>query len=63
MMLSLTEDQVKSAVAAYVNTEKLVNIEVKPEHIVLKIGQDHDNAWFDSVQIDLAKAKADQGKR
>ena len=57
MILSLTEEQVKEAIATYVNAKKiLTNIEVKPEHVTLKIGQSHDEAWFDGVTINLVES-------
>jgi hypothetical protein len=62
MKLQLSVEQVKEAVAAYVNDQAfLVDICVKPEHITVTSHTegDYDDSTtvFDGLEIDLAAAK------
>jgi hypothetical protein len=66
MKLSLTVEQVKEAVADYVNGESLVNIPVQAKHVHLEIGLqgrfEDVEAHFDGVVIDLDAALKDHKK-
>jgi hypothetical protein len=66
MKLSLTVEQVKEAVAEYVNGENMVNIPVEAKHVHLDIGLqgrfEDVEAHFDGVIIDLDAAMKDHKK-
>ncbi len=66
MIVTLTVDEVKEAVADFVNKGKtLNNVTIKPEHVIIKMRSEgqHDEREdvFDGVTIDLSAASKKGG--
>ena len=58
MKLTLNIEQVKVAIAVYINDQKLVNVQVLPEHVSVLMKAPHgydDDAEFDGIVIDLSE--------